>query len=203
MQNINIIPLGPGTYDDAYVYWVDKPIIAEKTKLVFYGGYGSVSGYNIAVATIPVTSPFFAMDAEAKDVSTHQSSPRNQLVKQGSVIPHGGGGTIDSNMAGYPAAVYDFKRKRYLVYYLGLNGGGVYAICLAYGTRYNDLTKYNVGGTTTEIITPGGAYDVSAIAPEAEYDKEENLFKLWYTLQTKVGGYTSRWLATSVDGIVF
>ncbi len=204
MKNTNILPLSAATYEDQHIYWVDRPIVVEGIKYIFYGANGSVAGNNIAVASMPVNSPSITLDADDKGSGTYQQTPRNMFVKKGSVIPKGGALAIDDDGAMYPSAVWDPKQKRFLVYYLGYDSlAPLYSICVAFGLSYNTLVKYYPGGTTTAIITPPAGYVVSAYELKAEYNKEENLFKLWYSMETSPGGAVSRWLATSRDGIAF
>jgi len=203
MLNLNIIPLGIGEPDDlAAVVGHPAYIIAEGLMVTYYSAVGTVAGTNIAVGICPVRSDYSLLDADSKSVGTYQKSPKNQFSKKGSVILKGAGGTVDASGVFYPTAVYNSKEKKFMVYYLGLNAGGVYRICIATGKEYNSLTKYTVSGATAGVVIAPAGKTIALAQPYVQFDKEENLYKLWYSCNTG-GGTPATWLSTSKDGYDF
>jgi len=205
MAQFNIIPASADDFEDLSVF-VGKPpfIVAEGLQVAYYAAQGSGAvPYSIRVATSPARSDYSTLDVESKSVGTYRKSPRNQFTKKGAVILRGSAAP-DIDFAGvfYPAAVYNTKEKKFMVYYLGQNGG-VYSICLASGKEYNNLTKWgSVAGKATAVVAPlaGNAVNISPIY--VEYNKEEDLYKLWY--ECVAGGVVfSSWLSTSKDGYNF
>lgn len=207
MAQINIIPASADTFENLSVF-IGKPpfIVAEGLQVAYYAAQGSGAvPYSIRVSTCPVRSDYLTLDVESKSVGTYRKPPRNNFNKKGAVILRGSDG-IDIDFAGvfYPAAVYNTKEKKFMVYYLGQRGG-LYSICLASGKEYNNLTKWgSVAGKATAVVANPAGWVVTMSPIYAEYNKEEDLYKLWYECVDSPGGTVfSSWLSTSRDGYNF
>lgn len=202
MQNLNIIPVSAtvGAIDDIDVLMGYPPyIIAEGKMVAFYTANSTVGGFSIAVATCPTRTDYPLLDVDSKSVGTYQKSPKNQFNKDGAVIVKGG--ILDTVSAKYPAAIYNAREKKFMVYYIGEQPGGTYHILLATGPSYDALAKHTLSGVQVEVVTEPAGSTISLVPPIALFDKEENLYKLYYTCV--VGGLDSVYLATSKNGYDF
>jgi len=201
MQNLNIIPVSVtvGAIDDIDAIMGYPPYIIAEGKLVaFYTANSTVGGFSIAVATCPTRTDYPLLDVDSKSVGTYQKSPKNQFNKEGAVILKGG--ILDVTAVYFPAPVYNAKEKKFMVYYLGL-AAGLYNVCLATGPSYDGLAKYTRSGVQVEVVTEPAGSVISLVPPIAIFDKEENLYKLYYTCN--VGGLDSTYVATSKNGYDF
>jgi hypothetical protein len=201
MQNLNIIPVSAtvGDIDDGYASIGCPPyIIAEGQMVAYYGAFSTgATTYSIALATCPVRT-YPSLDVDSKSVGTYQKSPMNQFQKKGIVIAKGG--VPDLLGCILPTAVYNTKEKKFMVYYIGVSVGPVYKICLATGTNCDNLVKYS----GNPIITaPAGSNLYNVASPMVVFDKEENLYKIYYNAITTVGSLVSSYVATSKGGYDF
>ena len=203
MQNLNIIPNGLAALDDTYATIGSPPYIVAEGKLIaYYTAVGSGSGttYTVAAASCPVGGPI--LDVDSKSVGTYQKNPRNQFQKAGNVIVPSAG--IDVGGCYYPSAVYNAKEKKFMVYYIGEGGGAVLSIAMAIGKDFSSLAKHaTAGGATIAIITPPAGVVIYLLPLQVLFDKEENLYKLYYYGQFFPGPLTRSYLATSKNGIDF
>ena len=206
MAQINIIPASADTFEDLSVFVGNPPfIVAEGLQVAYYAAQGSVLPYSIRVSTCPVRSDYPTLSSGSKSVGTYRKPPRNNFNKKGAVILRGSAGP-DIDFAGvfYPAAVYNTKEKKFMVYYLGQRGG-VFSICLASGKEYNGLVKWgSVAGKATAVVANPSGWVVNFSPIYAEYNKEEDMYKLGYECVNSPGGTVfSSWLSTSRDGYNF
>jgi hypothetical protein len=203
MQNTNIIPVGAAHEIDDLEAIIGHPqyIIAEGNLVAYYSAKENAGTvYSIGVAVCPTRTDYPLLDVDSKSVGTYQKSPKNQFMKKGTVISPGG--TSDLNGATLPTAVYDPRTKKFFVYYIGkITVGPVYNICLASGYSYDSLTKYD---KVIDVSTIPTASSLGLVQPQVVFDKEENLFKLYYVcFVTASPTLISTYVATSKNGYDF
>jgi len=205
MQNLNIIPIGASHEIDDEEAKIGSPpyIIAEGLMVAYYAAKETASAvYSIAAAVCPTRTDYPLLDADSKSLGTYQKSPKNQFAKKGVVISPGG--AADLNGAFCPTAIYNVKEKKFIVYYIGkITATSVYSLCLASGRGYNELVKNIPGGVVTAIVTPPAGSTLQLVQPQVMFDKEENLYKLYYTCIVTASSLVSTYLATSKNGYDF
>ena len=205
MQGLNILPNGlvPPGIDDLGTISGNPPfIVAEGNMVAFYTAMGTTIPFSIAVAVCPTRTDYPLLDVDSKSVGTYEKPQKNFFVKKGvAILP---GDVPDATAVFYPSALYNPKDKKFYVYYIGIDAGAVYNICLASGYSYDALVKHTASGVVTKIITNPAGWTISQLlgTPYAYYDKEENIIKLYVTYQ-KAGPIYTTFLHTSRNGSDF
>jgi hypothetical protein len=205
MRHFNVLPIGlAGAVDDLVAVMGSPPYItAEGNLIAYYGANSTVTGYSICVGKYPERYFDSLINDDNKTVNTFRKAGKNQFQKYGAVIVPGAGGEPDNTAVLFPSAVYNEKTKKFMVYYIAV-GAGVYSICLATGSVFNQLNKYGAAlGVATPVITlPGSGVTISNYVPlHATYNKEENRYKIYYSVTD--GVYQRTCVASSQNGFDF
>jgi len=205
MQNLNVLPVSTtvGDIDDLMAVFSNPPyIVAEGLLVAYYGALSSVTGYSIAVGIYPERGYDSLTNDDNITVNIYRKSTKNQFQKKGTVILPGAHGEVDHIIVSNPTAVYNAKEKKFMVYYLATAESTVTTICLATGSVFNQLNKYGtVSGIATPVISAPGATTITAAELKVIYNKEENLYKVYY--QVTSGATRSMHVSTSVNGYNF
>jgi len=194
MKNTVILSVGAGgTFDAASVQIGNPPYIVAENKIVtFYTGIDGSTVSTIGAAMCPSRSDYDLLDTGSKLVGTYEKPVKLWLKKLGKVLALGTGAPDDVAVF-MPSYVYNKKLKKFMVYYFGDTGPGTYTICMASGPEPDALVK----ASSSIISAPaGGAFSTNYLS--VLFDKEENLYKLYYIVL--IGGVYNTYVATSKNG---